>query len=155
MTGRPGLIPIRVSGDGVNATRTDIRAGKAKEFLLVSDEPPERHGNNEGMLPLEAFLAGYVACSNVIMNMIAGELGITLSGIKLGATGYLDPRGYTGAEQLATPFVRVTLQIDGKAGGNTEKLDELKSQLRWRCPAAATFNASGTEVTETWNLSEA
>lgn len=149
MAATPAHIPIRVSASIPNRTRADI---SAREFTLVCDEPPERHGNNEGMLPLEAFLAGYVACSNVIMNMIAAEMGISLSAVTLRAVGYLDPRGYTGAEKLAAPFTRLRLTITGRVGGETDRLADLKSQLRWRCPAAATFISAGTEVEEIWDL---
>lgn len=149
MTAAPAQIPIRVSATAPNATRADI---SAREFNITCDEPPERHGNNEGMLPLEAFLSGYVACSNVIMNIIAREMDIAFSDISFKATGYLDPRGYTGALQLPAPFTRLRLQISGKASGATHKLDELKTQLRWRCPAAATFISAGTEVAEEWDL---
>lgn len=152
MAGTPAQIPIRVSANIPNKTRADITA---RQFSLICDEPPERHGNNEGMLPLEAFLAGYVACSNVIMNMIAAELGLRLSGVTLKAVGYLDPRGYTGAQKLAAPFTRLRLTITGHVGGETGRLDDLKSQLRWRCPAAATFISAGTEVEEIWDLEEA
>ena len=152
MAASPMQIPIRVTASVPNATRADITA---RAFTLICDEPPERHGDNEGMLPLEAFLAGYVACSNVIMNMIAAELKISFSGMTLKAVGYLDPRGYTGTEKLAAPFVRLRLTISGRVGGQTERLDDLKSQLRWRCPAAATFISAGTEVEEIWELVEA
>lgn len=149
MTDTPTQIPIRVSASIPNKTRADITA---RQFTLVCDEPPERHGNNEGMLPLEALLAGYVACSNVIMNMIAAEMHIAFSGMSLNAVGYLDPRGYTGVEQLAAPFARLRLTITGNVSGETDRLDDLKSQLRWRCPAAATFISAGTEVEEVWEL---
>ena len=150
-----GHIPVRVSAVAANATRTDIAAGRTGEFRLICDEPPERHGNNEGMLPLEAFLSGYVACSHVIMNMIAAELDIRFDDVTLRATGYLNPKGYMGLEQIKTPFSRVTLQVTGKVAGDLARLDQLKSQLRWRCPAAATFESAGTEVQETWHLEEA
>lgn len=142
-------IAIRVSATTPNGTRADI---SAREFKLICDEPPERHGNNEGMLPLEAFLSGYVACTNVIMNIIAREMGIAFSEISFKATGFLDPRGYTGALQLAAPFTRLRLEISGKASGDTHRLDDLKTQLRWRCPAAATFISAGTDVSEEWDL---
>lgn len=145
-------IPIRVSATLPNATRSDL---SAREFTLVCDEPPERHGNNEGMLPLEAFLAGYVACTHVIMNMIASEMRIQFSGMSIKATAYLDPRGYTGAQQIPTPFSRLRLQVSGNISGATERLEELKSQLRWRCPAAATFVSAGASIDEIWELEAA
>jgi len=143
---------IHVSGVGVNATRTDMFAGPDKEFSIVMDEPEERDGNNEGMWPLHAFLSGYAACANVVMNIIAAELGIVLSDIKLSVTGYLDPRGYKGLEKLETPFSGIELMIDGSAEGDLTQLDLLKSQLVWRCPAAATLHAAGINITETWTL---
>ena len=154
MTAPTGHIPIRVSAAAPNATRTNMTAGRAGEFRLICDEPPERHGNNEGMLPLEAFLCGYVACSNVIMNMIAAETGIRFDDLNLRATGYLNPKGYMGLERIETPFSRVTLHISGKVSGDLSRLDQVKSQLRWRCPAAATFASAGTKVQETWDLEE-
>ena len=152
MNARPKHNLIRVNGVGVNATRTDMFAGPDNEFSVVMDEPPERHGNNEGMWPLHAFMSGYAGCTNVIMNIIAKELGITFSDIKFGISGYLDPRGYTGAEKLSIPFSKIRISIDGRASGNVDQIENLKSQLTWRCPAAATLYAAGIEIEEDWRL---
>lgn len=145
-------IKIKVQGVGTSGTRTDINTGAKGQFRLVSDEPPERGGKNEGMLPLEAFLAGYVACTNVIANHIAHELGISFRDLVFRATGYLDPRGYLGEQVLTTPFTKVELAVEGKTGASLSQLDELKEQLSWRCPAAATLRSSGTVIEDTWDM---
>jgi len=147
-------IKINVQGVASNHTRTDIRAGSEGQFHLVSDEPALRGGNDEGMLPLEIFLGGYLACTNVIMNLVAKDLGITFDDVEFKVTGYLDPRGLAGQEVLKTPFAKVTLSVKGHISGNTGQLDELRSQLAWRCPAAATLRSAGTEIVETWNMAE-
>lgn len=147
-------IKIRVQGVGTSSTRTDMTTGANGQFEIVSDEPPERGGNNEGMLPLEAFLAGYLACTNVITNHIAHELGITLHNLCFKVTGHLDPRGYLGQQVLTTPFTRIDLCVQGRTDATADKLDELKEQLAWRCPAAATLRSSGTVIEETWDMVE-
>ncbi len=145
-------IKINVRGVGTSSTRTDMTAGARGQFELVSDEPPERGGNNEGMLPLEAFLAGYLACTNVIANHIAHELGIALQDLEFSVTGYLDPRGYLGQQRLASPFPKIELRVQGKTDATKDQLDDLREQLAWRCPAAATLRSSGTVIEETWDL---
>ncbi|MBL4786328.1 MAG: OsmC family protein [Cohaesibacteraceae bacterium] len=145
-------VKINVQGTGTSHTRTDLLAGPSGEFCLISDEPPVRGGNNEGMLPLEVFLAGYIACTNVIMNIIAHELGITFSEVTFKATGHLNPLGYMGKEKLSTPFIKLELTVSGNYSGEDEQLDELREQLVWRCPAAATLASSGTEILDIWNL---
>ena len=45
----------------------------------------------------------------------------------------------------------VTLSTDA----TDEQLDDLKEQLRWRCPVAATFSGAGTKINETWNVTPA
>ena len=145
-------VAIRVSATAPNATRTDIVAGRAQQFQLTCDEPPERHGNNEGMLPLEAFLGGYVACSHVIMNIIAAELGVVLRDLKLNAVAYLNPKGYMGIDLVKTPFSQVILNIEGNVSGDLSSLESLKAQLKLRCPAAATLDTAGTEIQEIWDL---
>lgn len=145
-------IKIGVKGVGTSSTRTDMTAGAKGQFQIVSDEPPERGGKNEGMLPLEAFLAGYLACTNVIANHIAHELDIRLRDLDFNVTGYLDPRGYLGDQVLTTPFPKIELRVQGKTDATQDQLDELKKQLAWRCPAAATLRSSGTTIEETWDM---
>lgn len=151
---RPALNPIRVSGTSRGHTRLDIVAGRRQQFSLITDEPPERGGNDDGMLPLEAFMAGYASCTHVIMNMIAQEMAIHFDDITINVTGYLDPRGYLGSEKLDTPFVKVDMAISGEVSGAIANLEALKSQLAWRCPAAATLKAAGVTLNNRWTLAE-
>lgn len=146
---RPQLLKIAVSADCPNPTRSDITAGK---HGMIIDEPPDRHGNDEGMLPLQALMASLASCTHVIANKIASELGIVFRDSRIEVTGKLDPSGIAGTGQ-SFPFPEIDLAVTVETDADDGQLEDLKSQLRWRCPVAATFHAAGAKINETWNVS--
>ena len=145
----PQFVKIPVTGECPNPTRTDITAGR---HSLIIDEPPSRHGNDEGMLPLQALMAALASCTHVVANQIASELGIAFRDTHVSATGKFDTRCYTGEAKVDPPFPEIDLVIRVETDADEKILEELKSQLRWRCPVAATFTCAGTVINETWDV---
>ena len=86
----PQFVKIRVTSSCPNPTRSDITAGN---HTMLIDEPASRHGNDEGMLPLQALMAALASCTHVVANQIASELGITFRDSDIAATGKFDTRG--------------------------------------------------------------
>lgn len=146
------LILIRTHGVGRAHTLTEMTATAGGAHTIVMDEPPERGGTNQGMLPLQAMLASYAGCAHVIMNIIAQELGIEFSDVTLDAKGHLDPRGWMGIERVTPQFKRIELKISCSVSGAVGELNALQEQLTWRCPVGSTFRAAGIDVQEIWDV---
>jgi putative redox protein len=145
----PQFVKIPVTAECPNPTRSDITAGK---HTMVIDEPVARHGNDEGMLPLQALMASLASCTHVVANQIASELGIHFRDSHIAATGTFDTRCYTGEAKVDPPFPEIDLTVTVATNATDAQMEDLKAQLRWRCPVAATFTGAGTKINETWNV---
>jgi len=145
----PQFVKIPVTATCPNPTRSNITAGN---HTMIIDEPASRHGNDEGMLPLQALMAALASCTHVVANQIASELGITFRDSDIAATGKFDTRCYTGEARVDPSFPEIDLTITLETDATDEQLEDLKEQLRWRCPVAATFACAGTKINEVWEV---
>ncbi len=145
----PQFVKIPVTAECPNPTLSDITAGN---HSMIIDEPASRHGNDEGMLPVQALMASLARCTHVVANQIASELGIVFRDSHIAITGTFDTRCYTGEAKVDPPFPEIDMII---TLATDAQLDDLKAQLRWRCPVAATFSGAGTKIKEVWNVSPA
>ena len=50
------------------------------------------------------------------------------------------------------PFPSMTLFIDVTPGATQAQIDQLRHELQMYCPIAKIVRASGTELTEVWNI---
>ncbi len=146
----PETVKIRVHGKAHSATRMDI---SARHHTIIVDEPEARHGTDQGPLPLETFLAAYASCTNVIGNWIADDLGIHISDMKVDLEADFDTRSAVGMTRVLTPFpvIRMVVQLT-TSDGNRSQIDQLKEDLKWRCPVSAVIRAAGTEIDEEWRV---
>lgn len=145
----PRYVPIRVSAKCPSQTRTEITARK---HSMVIDEPPERHGKEAGMLPLEALMASFAGCTNTIVNWTARDIGIELKDIFIDITGTLDTNTVTGLAPADPPFPEVKLKIELTTSATPEQMVALQEDLRWRCPVSATLRGSGGKINEDWTI---
>ena len=145
----PDHVTLRVSGRAPNATRTDTTAGR---HALVMDEPAERHGADQGMLPLQALMCSLAGCTNVVANWIAADLGIEIRDMSYDIAATLDTRSITGIERADPPFPVIDFAVEVTTTGTADQIAELRDQLAWRCPVAATFHLAGTTINERWTV---
>ena len=145
----PKNVTLRVSGHTANATRTDTTAGR---HALVMDEPDDRHGNDEGMLPLQALMCSLAGCTNVVANWIADDLGIEIRDMSFDIAATLDTTSITGTGRVDPPFPEIDFAVEVTTTGTDQQIAELAEQLRWRCPVAATFHLAGTRIKERWTV---
>jgi uncharacterized OsmC-like protein len=148
----PRTVTIRVAAGSPNATRTDVTAGR---HTMTMDEPPARHGGDEGLLPLQALMGSLCGCTNVVANWIAADLGITLSGMTFEVAATLDTDGITGKARRDPPFPEIDFGVEVTATGTDGQIEQLKEQLAWRCPVSATFRLAGTKINERWTVHRA
>lgn len=137
-------------GKVLSHARTDI---SVRDVQTTIDEPLERGGSNLGLSPTETFVAALVGCTSVISHKIAHKNGIELRAMSVRADATFDRRGVTLAEDIAVPFPAITLFIDVVSSASAEQIAQLQCELAMYCPIAKLVRASGTVLTEVWNVS--
>jgi len=81
-------------------------------------------------------MASLASCTHVVVNQIASELGIDFRDSHIAATGMLDTRCYTGEAKVDPPFPEIDLTVTVATNATDAQMEDLKAQLRWRCPVA-------------------
>jgi hypothetical protein len=55
-------------------------------------------------------------------------------------------------EDVPVPFPAITLNIDVTTPADAAQMDQLRRELSMFCPLAKVIRASGTVLTEVWNV---
>lgn len=143
-------IPITITGTATSTTRCEVTA---RDHRFVIDEPVANHGTNQGPSPLQTLLGAFAGCTNVILNRIAAEQGITITDLTIAITGHLDRRGIAGTAVVTNVFPDIDLTIHCVVmAGAPDDLGPLRQALRERCPVSVVLRQSGSNVRETWNV---
>lgn len=145
----PEVFKISVAAKCPSHAQTRVTARK---HALVIDEPPSRHGTDEGPTPLETMLSSFLGCTNVVANMIADEMGISIRVMELSVTGHFDTRGVFGKADIPIPFPTIELSVKLRSDAEPAKIDALKASLAKRCPIAVILRRSGCNVVEKWEV---
>lgn len=143
---------MQMQGQVKSHSRTDITV---RDVGTIIDEPVERGGTNQGLSPTETFVAALVGCTSVISHKIAHKNGIHLAAMSVHADATFDRRGVTLTEDVPVPFPAITLTIDATSDASAEQLAQLQRELGMYCPIAKLVRASGTVLTEVWNVKRA
>lgn len=144
------LVTMRMQGQARTHSRTDVTV---RDVGVIIDEPLERGGTNLGLSPTETFVAALVGCTSVISHKIAHRHGIELQRMTVSAEATFDRRGVTLAEDIAVPFPAITLTITLVSSATVAQIEQLQHELAMYCPIAKLVRASGTRLTEVWNVS--
>lgn len=142
-------IKMRMEGAALSHSRTDV---SIRGLTKVIDEPLERGGTNLGMSPTETFAASLVGCTNVISHKIAHRMGVDIQAMVIRLEADFDRRGVTLAEDVAVPFPAMTLHMDVTTNATPEQMTQLQNELAMYCPIAKLVRASGTVLSEVWNV---
>jgi putative redox protein len=142
-------VKMRMQGEAISHSRTDV---SARDLTSTIDEPAERGGTNLGFSPTETFAAALVGCTSVISHKIAHRMGIEFKAMSIRLEADFDRRGVTLLEEVAVPFPAMTLHIDVTTTATPEQMAQLQSELAMFCPIATLVRASGTQLTEVWNI---
>ena len=132
-----------------NHARTDVILG---DHELVMDEPVSRGGTNLAMSPVQTYVSSLLGCTNVITHKCAHDIGVEISHMNIKATVIFDRRGVTLTEPVAVPIPAITLDIDVTTNATDEQWDQVVDYLHKFCAVGVAMKASGTEITENWNL---
>lgn len=142
-------IRMRMQGDVRSHSRTDVAV---RDLTQIIDEPIERGGTNLGMSPTETLVASLIGCTSVISHKIAHKNGIELQDMVVRAEVDFDRRGVLLTEEVEVPFPALTLTVDVRSDASIEQIDQLRLELSRFCAISKVIKASGTAVTEVWNV---
>ncbi len=140
---------MKVQATCPSSTRTDVIIGNHE---LTMDEPVTRGGTDLAMAPVQTYVSSLLGCTNVITNKCARDIGVEIYGMEIDATVIFDRRGVTLTEPVAVPIPAITLDIDVKTDASDEEWDKVLDYLHKYCAVSVAMKASGTEITENWNL---
>jgi uncharacterized OsmC-like protein len=125
-------LQFSINGKGITSTKFE---GKVRHFSITVDEPEDFGGNNEAPTPVEYILAGYAGCLNVVINLIAKEMGILMYSLEINISGEINPdklMGISNKERAGFKALNVDLNI--KSNGTPKDLQKLLAQVKERCP---------------------
>lgn len=144
----PELFKISVSGQGVTAARTDLQA---RSHVMLVDEPKARGGTDLAATPLETMLSSFLACTNVIANMVAREMNIEISGMDLNLSADFDTRGVFNKADVRVPFPRIVMSVKLDTTASAGEIEALKVAVARRCPVSVILRQAGVEIDDTWS----
>lgn len=149
---KPKLSTIELSADCPTHSRTEICV---RDTATVVDEPEARGGTNRGPSPTETLIASVLGCTNVVLNKVAAANGVKIGALKLKAQAAFDSRGPQLIAEVPVPFPTLDLTVDITCDADAATLEKLKDGLHRFCPLHTVMAAAGTEVRETWNVTQA
>jgi uncharacterized OsmC-like protein len=125
---------------------------QARHHTVVIDEPEIRGGTDSAATPLETMLSSYLACLNVISNLIADEMGIELKDLSMALDAAFDTAGVGTATPTTLPFPEIALTMNVTTSASDEQIATLREGLSKRCPVTVVLTQAGTKINSTWNV---
>lgn len=124
---------------------------KAGSHTFVMDEPESMGGTDAGADPLSTLLGSLISCKNVVLNLVAKEMGFQLNGAVFEVEGNLDLDGLLGDPSVRTYFDNVHLNITLRTDEADDRIEELLEKTQARCPVYQTLKAANVKLTTEWS----
>ena len=125
-------LKFSINGKSVTPTRFE---GNVRQFSIAVDEPENFGGKDSAPTPVEYILAGYAGCLNVVVNLIAKEMGITIKSLEINITGDINPERLLGiSDKERAGFKSLNIQMTIKSDASKDMLQKLLTQVKERCP---------------------
>ncbi|SDG99317.1 OsmC family protein [Psychroflexus sediminis] len=128
------LSNFSINGSSINST---LYKGTSRQFSFLVDEPHELGGQDLAANPVEYLLAGYAGCLNVVINLVAKELGIKLYDFNININGNIEADKFLGlSEEGRAGFQSLEVSIDFVTNATQESIDFLLKSVKQRCPVS-------------------
>ncbi len=137
--------------DGAAETPTKT-AVTSRGLTLTMDEPIDRGGTNQGMMPLETMMAGLIGCTSVVSHKIARANDIDIQDMTVRAEVTVNSAGTRLVKEIDVPFPVVKLFIEFTTSANEETVAILKRDLRRFCAVSKVLQQAGSKVEEFWTI---
>jgi uncharacterized OsmC-like protein len=112
--------------------RTVIDFGDAG--TIITDEPVDQGGTNEGPTPLQAVVGALCGCESVTFHRTAEERGFSYHGIAFEAEYRIDIRGRMGRRGIRQHFQIVRVEAVVETDEPDEELASVVEETERRCP---------------------
>lgn len=119
---------------------------------IVTDEPEQRGGKNEGASPLAHLTAALASCQTVQIVKVAEAMRFNLGAIDIQAFTTTDRVAGVDGNDKVMRFCAAELNIDIETDEPAERLERLKTLSEDRCPVGMLFSDAGYEPTITWTV---
>ncbi len=146
----PRLKTLRADGvwEGRQRTRLTVR-----HFDLATGEPEKVGGDDSAPTPMELVLAGLDGCLAVVVETVAGELGLDLRGIELHSEAVMDTRGFAGVAGVRPYYTEVRSRVQVRLGAaDADGVALLPSTVEARCPALTLIRAADVDARVEWEI---
>lgn len=123
---------ISVKAKSEGGMKTVVRTAG---FELITDEPENMGGGNEGANPVAFMLAGLAGCYTVVGKMVASEMGFELRGLDMNIEGELNPARFAGKsyeDRAGFKNITAVLTLDADVDGHTR--EKWIKAVEDRCP---------------------
>jgi uncharacterized OsmC-like protein len=137
--------------DGTAETPTKT-AVTSRKLTLTMDEPIDRGGTNQGMMPLETMMAGLIGCTSVVSHKIAHANDIDIQDMTVRAEVTVNSAGTRLVREIDVPFPVVRLFIEFTTSSDEETVAILKRDLRRFCAVSKVLQQAGSKVEEFWTI---
>ena len=138
----------------VNATSERVgtfkNINRVRDFQFTIDEPKKLGGTNSAPTPMEYILGSFNGCILIVIEMIANEIDFTFTNLTADTVGEVDRRGLAGTADVSPHFHRVINSITFETEEKEERIEQLKTRVKKRCPAYNLIKDTGIEVTLNW-----
>ena len=125
---------------------------RTRQHTVVVDEPEFAGGSDSAATPLETLLSSYLACLNVISNLIADEMGIEIADLAMSLDAAFDTTGVRDSKPATVPFPEIALTMNLTTSASDAEIARLREDLEKRCPVTVILARAGTEIDATWNV---
>ncbi|WNB86531.1 OsmC family protein [Cellulomonas sp. ATA003] len=144
----PRLKTLRADGvwEGRQRTRLTVR-----HFDLATGEPEKVGGDDSAPTPMELILAGLDGCLAVVVETVAGELGLGLHSLALHSEAVMDSRGFGGVPGVRPYYQDVRTRVEVGLGEHTpDDVARLQTSVEARCPALTLIRAADVDARVEW-----
>jgi uncharacterized OsmC-like protein len=140
---------VRATGSWQGSMTTDITI---RGFTLRSDEPVAVGGTNSAPTPMEIVAGAVNACTTVVIEQVAAELGIHLEKVETVSAAHIDVRGYRGTADVSPHFRDYTLRVSVATTASEALRRTLSRQVEKRSPAISLVRDAGVALEIAWEF---
>jgi uncharacterized OsmC-like protein len=121
-----------------------------RDFAFQIAEPAKLGGSDAAPTPMEYVAGALSGCLSIVIEMVAAERGVALSGIAVESEGRVDQRGLFGTAPVSPHFESIDVAVRLATAEPAERLEPLKADVLKRCPVYNLLKDSGARVKIDW-----
>jgi uncharacterized OsmC-like protein len=141
------IVVNRASGRMLTHAASEIAV---RNFLVVSDEPPSRGGDDRAPTPLEYVLVALCACTNASAGRLAAKMRFRYDLLETEAEGELDIRGRKGEADVPVHYRKVRLHVRIRTDELDARIERLASLVARYCPVDSLIRTAVPDYEVQW-----